>query len=338
MVVKLRFAILSRTLEERTSMRMSFSRLAAVGAVLAAGVTLASCVSSANPMGASGPNPDAIGFPGGSARVHFIQGSPQLNLGVNNLDVYIDNKLAFTNFEYPFACFPAGINCPGSNGPVVLSPAPTGPVVVGPVSPYIELPIGTHDFRFLQHGTGAPVFLEAQFTLKANTKYAIIPEGDAGFHTTAVGIFVEPVYNTSNGAVAASTFNASPKAGTIGMYYNCPLPGASCQSSIGSAVTVGNATAPTSSWKTNVLLLPSTGGQYCFGAYIGAVLIPGGALFGNPLPAGTDPKNFQCPAGSTVIAGNGLNVNFYVIDLPSLPPIVPPGGPSTFLSLGDTNG
>jgi hypothetical protein len=288
---------------------------------LVAGVTLASCASSQTPLPASGPFGQPIGFPGGSARVHFIQGSPQLNLGVTNTDLYIDNKLAFPNFYYPYSA------------PV---PATSGGVT-GPVTPYIELPVGPHDFKLVQHGTLAPTFLDQIITLKAGQKVAMIAEGDAGFHTTAFAEFLEPVYATSNGAVAGSTFNASPKAGTIGLYYNCPLPGASCASSIGSAVTVGTAAAPTTSWKTNVLLLPSTGGQYCFGAYTGAVLVPTiGGL--NPIPVGTDPKNAQCPAGVAVIAGNGLNVNFYLIDLPSLPPIIPPGGPSALLALGDTNG
>jgi hypothetical protein len=302
-------------------MRMSFSRLAAVGAALTAGVTLASCVSSASPMAASGPNPAAIGFPGGSARVHFLQGSPQLNLGVNNLDIYIDNKLAFTNFFYPFAA---------------SVPAVTPPVVVGPVTPYIELPIGLHDFRFTQHGSATTVFLETTFTLKANTKYAIIPEGDAGFSSTTVGIFIEPIYATSNGAVAVSYFNASPKAGGTDFWYNCPVGGPPCRTKInGGAVQVGSPAAAAASWKTNVLLLPSTGGQYCFGIYEGGTvtLVPGGA---SALPGGTDPQNAQCAA--SIVAGNGLNANFYLFDQPSLPPLVPPGGPSVLLAIGDTNG
>jgi hypothetical protein len=181
-------------------MRMSFSRLAAVGAVLAAGVTLASCASSASPIAASGPNPAAVGFPGGSARVHFIQGSPQLNLLVNNTDMYIDNKLAFTNFTYPFAA---------------PNPALSGPTVVGPVTPYIELPIGQHDIRLVQHGTTNPTFLELVFTFKANTKYAIIAQGDAGDSSTGFGVFVEPSYNTAAGNAAVSVFNASPRMGVV---------------------------------------------------------------------------------------------------------------------------
>jgi hypothetical protein len=309
-------------------MRMSFSRLAAVGAALAAGVTLASCASSAAPVAASGPNPAAVGAPGGAARVHFIQGSPQLNLGVNNLDVYIDNKLAFPNFVYPFT----GLTIAGA--PV---PAVSGPVVVGPVSPYIALPIGTHNFRFLQHGTGAPVFAEANFTLKAGTKYAIITQGDAGFGTVGVGIFIEPVYATSNGAIAISYFNASPKAGSTDFWYNCPVGGLACKTRAASAVTVGSAAAATSSWKNNVILFPSTNNLYCFGAYNAglATLIPGGGV-NNPDPIGSDPQAAQCPIG--VNAAPGTNANFYLIDLPSLPPLVPPGGPSGFIILPDTNG
>jgi hypothetical protein len=330
-------------------MRMSFSRLAAVGAVLAAGVTLASCASSASPIAASGPNPAAIGFPGGSARVHFIQGSPQLNLLVNNTDVYIDNKLAFPNFYYPFAG-PGGAGCPATGAVIPVVPATSGPVCVGPVTPYIELPIGQHDFRLVKHGTAQPTFLEAVVTLKANTKYAIVAEGDAGYFTTTFGVFIEPVYATPVGIRSSSVFNASPLAGTLDFWYGCANPNGPCTSTgftgtlLGGGITVGGLGAAAASWKTNVLLKPSPTGNYCFGAYPAgsATIIPAiNAAAGPPnatWPAfsADDPQNLVC--ATSVAIGPGTSTNFYVLDAPSTPPQVPTNGPSTVLAVPDQNG
>ena len=282
-------------------MRMSFSRLAAVGAVLAAGVTLASCASSSAPIAASGPNPAAIGFPGGSARVHFIQGSPQLNLAVNNLDVYIDGKLAFPNFVYPFAA------------PV---PAISGPVVVGPVTPYIELPIGTHDFRFTQHGTVAPVFLDATFTLKANTKYAIIPRGDAGNSSVSLGFYTEAIYNTSNAGAATSVFNASPRAGSVDFLSN------SLNSNTDTVVALGLGLG---SAKTNVAIVPSP--SVCISAYTSGTTTP--LVGGYPTAASDEHLDLSCTANLF----GGVNVNLYLIDLG-----IAPATTSAIIAVPDSNG
>jgi hypothetical protein len=270
-------------------------------------------------MPASGPNPAAIGFPGGSARVHFIQGSPQLNLGVTNADLYIDNKLAFTNFFYAFA-------------PPV--PAISGPLVIGPVTPYIELPIGQHDFRLVQHGTAFPTFLETVVTLKANTKYAAIAQGDAGDSSTAFGLYVEPVYNTSNAGAAVSVFNASPRtkneavacAPTCTMDFLANALNINTDTLIGSGLTVGTPTGTvTGSWKLNVLLVPSP--SYCISAYTHGTTTP--LVGGFPTAASDEHLDANCTA---TLAG-GTNVNLYLIDLG-----VSPLTTSTILAVPDTNG
>ncbi|HEV2909376.1 MAG TPA: hypothetical protein VGX02_08890, partial [Candidatus Eremiobacteraceae bacterium] len=223
---------------------MSFSRFAAIGASLVAGVTLASCASSSAPIPGTGPNQSVINFPGGSARVHFIMGSPQLNLGVNNADLYIDNQLAFPNFFY------AGCQGPSAAGPcavvplAAISPATSGPVLTGPATPYIELPIGVHDFKLVQHGTLAPAFLDQTIKLTSGQKLAIVAEGDAGYHTTTWAVFVEPVYQTPVGIRASSVFNASPNAGTSDFWYNCPsvacTDGVHSGTLLAGGLTVGN--------------------------------------------------------------------------------------------------
>jgi hypothetical protein len=304
-------------------MRMSFSRFAAIGASLVAGVTLASCAGSNAPIPGTGPNQSVINFPGGSARVEFVMGSPQLNLGVTNADLYIDNQLAFPNFFYPYSA---------------PSPAASGPTIIGPVTPFIELPFGVHDFKLVQHGTLAPTFLDQTITIKAGTKYMLVAEGDAGFHTTTWGVFILPTYSTANGSIAISYLNASPKAGTTDFWYNCPVPGPACRTKINSAgVTVGTTAAATSSWKTNVILFPSTNNEYCFAAYVVSTvtLVPGAV--NQPDPTGSDPQNAQCPSPG-VNAAPGINADFVLIDAPSAPPIVPPGGPSSFVIIADPNG
>lgn len=316
-------------------MRMSFSRLAAVGAVLAAGVTLASCVSSASPMGASGPNPAAIGFPGGSGRVMLVQGSPNLNLTVTNTDVYIDNKLAFTNFFYPFSA---------------AVPAVTGAVAVGPVTPFIELPLGKHDFRLVQHGTTAPTFLEAVINVANGSKQAIVAEGDAGYDVPTFAVWTLPVYTTPAGIRATSTLNASPNAGSIDVWYTCPVPalcgdGVNTGTALTTGRTVGTLLAPSGSWANNVLLKASTTGSYCFGAYSAGSLGPPlpfiNAAAGPPFatfPVATvdDPRNVACVAA--VAIGPGTDTDFIVIDAPSVAPRLPAHGPSSILAIPDANG
>jgi len=287
-------------------MRMSFSRLAAIGLSLLAGVTLASCASSSAPLPATGPNPQTISFPGGAAHVRFIQGSPNLNLGITVADLYIDGTYAGT-----FGYF-------------------TGTTTI------YNLPIGVHDFKLTQTGTLFPVFLEKTMTFAANNKYAVIAEGDAGFHTTQLALFIEPHYNTPVGTNAISFFNASPKAGTVDFYYNCPVGGPACKTKAGSGVIVGTSAAPTASWKTNVILVPSTAG-YCFAPYFtgGTVIVPGAVA----IPGGSDPGNAQCPTGDIPVTAFGSqDVNFYLLDAASVPPLVPPGGPSMMGFIPDSNG
>ncbi|MBV8172638.1 MAG: DUF4397 domain-containing protein [Candidatus Eremiobacteraeota bacterium] len=260
-------------------------------------------------MPGTGPNPQTISFPGGSARVEFVQGSPNLNLGISTVDVYIDNKLAFPGVPY------------------------------GASTPFIELPIGAHDFKLVQAGTLNPVFLDQVVTLKANTKYAMVAEGDAGFHTTTLGVFILPTYATANGSIAISYLNASPKAGTTDFWYNCPTPGPACRQELTNAagVTVGSPAASPTSWVNNKILFPSTNNEYCFAAYFHGTttLVPGGV--NQPDPPGSDPQNAQCPSPG-VNAAPGINADFILIDAPSVPPLVPPGGPSSLVILADPNG
>ena len=322
-------------------MRMSFSRLAAVGVVLAAGVTLASCVSSASPMPASGPNPVPVGAPGGSGRVMLVQGSPNLNLTVNNTDVWIDGKLAFTNFVYPFSA---------------ANPAISGPIVVGPVTPFIELPLGKHVFNLVQHGTGAPVFLSATINITNGSKQALVVAGDAGYSTTRFVVWTLPVYTTPAGIRAASIVNASPNAGSIDFWYSCNAPancgdGTNAGTLFGTAgITVGTSAAPVGSWRNNVLLKASSTGSYCFSPY------PTGSA-GPPLPATNiapappfaqwpqialgdtaDSRNIACPAGNFVAIAGGSDTDFILMDAPSIPPRVPAFGPSAVLAIPDQNG
>jgi hypothetical protein len=185
-------------------MRMSLSRLAAFGLAFMAGVTLASCASSSAPFPGTGPNPQTISFPGGASRVRFVQGSPNLNLGINLVDLYIDNKFAGT-YSY------------GTVGAWIYS-----------------LPIGVHRFQLVQAGTTNPVFLDSTFTVTANNKYTLIAQGDAAVHSTKFTFVTTPHYTTPSGAVAASFFNASPRNSPAVMFYNCMTGGPACLNGVAS--------------------------------------------------------------------------------------------------------
>ncbi|HME82913.1 MAG TPA: hypothetical protein VKF82_12690 [Candidatus Eremiobacteraceae bacterium] len=319
---------------------MSFSRLAALGLALLAGVTLASCASSSAPLPATGPNPQTFTFPGGAARIEFIQGSPNLNLTVTNTDLYIDNKLAFPNFSYPYA---------------LPNPANSGPVIVGPVTPFIALPIGAHDFKLVQHGTLSPAFLDATITLKAGQKIALVAEGDAAYHTTQWAEWLLPVYATPAGIRATSVFNASPNArANVDVWYNCNAPalcgdGTHSGTKLASALVLGTAAAPAASWANNVVLKSSTTGSYCLATYpaggagppLTALNVAAGPPYANiPQvgPAANDPQNAACLAGQSVAIGPGTDTDFFVIDAPSVAPLVPANGPSAMLQVPDQNG
>jgi hypothetical protein len=308
---------------------------------LVAGVTLASCASSQTPLPASGPFGQPIGFPGGSARVQFVEGSPNLNLTVNNTDLYIDNKLAITNFAYPYA-------------PVYV-PTPSGPVV--PVTPYIELPVGPHDIKLVQHGTLQPAFLDQIVTVASGQKITVVAEGDAAYHTTTFGIFTMPVYQTPVGIRATSVLNASPNAGSIDFWYSCPAPalcgdGTNLGTAIGTGITVGTPAKVTTSWKTNVLLKSSTTGSFCLGAYpagLAAIIPEVNAAAGPPnavVPTlfsvtADDPRNAACltaGANDSLPISPGTDTNFFVVDAPSVAPRVPAHGPSAVIVVPDQNG
>lgn len=269
-------------------MRMSFSRLAAIGAALVAGVTLASCYSSSAPIPSTGFNPQPVGFAGNNIGV--LQGSPNLNLGLTVADFYLDGKLAAPGLFY------------GAGTPFFLS-----------------IPAGSHDFRFVQSGSLAPVFAEQVFKTTAGTKYVVIAQGDAAVHSTDVGFYVIPHYNTSNGAAAFSFFNASPRAitvanptGAVDVYYNC----LNCNATLwASNVIVGGHTSPAASWHNNVLAVLSP--DYCFSAYAHGTTTPALAS----VPPGADAfANTGCSPGLSILSGPA-NFDFGIIDFGVAPGI-----------------
>ncbi len=125
----------------------------------------------------------------------------------------------------------------------------------------------------------SPTFLDQIVTVAAGQKITVVAEGDAAYHTTTFGIFTMPVYQTPVGIRAVSVLNASPNAGTLDFWYSCPAPalcgdGTNAGTAIGTGITVGTPGKVTTSWKTNFLLKSSTTGTFCFGAYVGAAIIP----------------------------------------------------------------
>jgi len=326
-------------------MRMSLTRFAGLGIALMAGVTLASCASSSAFFPATGPNTQINGFPGGSARVHFIMGSPQVNVGVNNTDLYIDNVLAFTNFFY------AGCAGPAAPNPCLVVPlAPIVPAtsgaVIGPATPYIALPIGRHDFKLVQHGTLAPAYIDLVFTLAANTKYAFVASGDAGYSTTGWRVFTEPVYQTPAGNRAASVFDASPESFGVNFIYGCGSPNGPCLAT-GSFGTSFGPNIGAGGKIQSVLLKASPTGTYCFGVYNGAgagvtelpfLNAAAGPPFATmPIASANDPNSGTACTTTVTIAPSTDN-NFYIIDAPSVPPNVTPAGPATVDWIPDSNG
>jgi Domain of unknown function (DUF4397) len=280
-------------------MRMSVSRLAALSAALLAGATLAACSSSSAPIAPTGNNNQVTSFPG--APVMFLQGSPNLHLGLTAADFYVDGQKVVS---LPY----------GAATPFILS-----------------IPAGPHTITLYQVGTANPLFTAATVVLSPNTKYAIVAEGDAGAVPTAkkpqIALFVVPHYNTpATGNPAISIFNASPRNGIIDFWYNTGS-AAPAPLELAAGVTVGNSSAPTSSWKTNVALTASPENMYCFGAYLTAtaVLVPGATS----IPAGQSPQ--VAPCALTITRNPGSDANFFLID--SLTALQ-----SVLLLLNDQNG
>lgn len=197
-------------------MRMSVSRLAALGAALLAGATLAACSSSGVPFAPTGNNNQVNSFPG--APVRFIQGSPNLHLGLTSADFYVDGQKVVT-LSY------------GAVTPDILS-----------------LPAGSHTVTLYQVGTTNPLFSGTIVVLNPNTKYAIVVQGDAGAGTVKIVQFTEAHYNTPAGIPAVSVFNASPRAGTVDFLANA----FNINTDTVVALSVG-----VDASKTNVILVPS---------------------------------------------------------------------------------
>lgn len=266
-------------------MRMSLSRLAALGLAFMAGVTLASCASSSAPFPGTGPNPQHFSFQGNNIGV--LQGSPNMNLGITVADFYIDNQLAA-----PFLT-------EGAGQPFFLS-----------------IPAATHDFKFLQAGTQNTLFLDTTFKTSAGTKYLIIAQGDAAVHSTDIGIYQIPHYSTSNGAVAFSFFNASPRAGTVDVWYDCFNCVAPVKMATG--VTVGSHLSPTTSWKNNVLGVVS--GGYCFSAYATGTTTP--VLASNPAGSDAHAGTGACNTALGLNLTGGSDSDFGIIDSGAAPGIL----------------
>ena len=291
-------------------MRMSLSRFAALAAALLAGVTLESCASSSAFVAASGPNPQP--FSVNAARVRFIQGSPDLNVGVTTVDLYIDNRFAGT---FPY----------------------------GAVSPDVySLPAGVHDFRLVQHGTLAPVFLDKQFTLTAGTKYAVVAAGDAGEAAlcppvasptrTCLMLFVEPKYNTAAGNTAVSVFNASPRAGFVDFRANgFDL---ATDTVVGLFLSVGSPAAPPASWKLNVAITPP-GPEMCISAYSAGTTTP--LVGGWPTAASDEHLDLNCtatlPPSPPTTPVPSPNLNLYLIEFGASPATT-----SLIVTIFDQNG
>ena len=254
-------------------MRMSLSRFAALGVALLAGVTLASCASSASIVAASGPIAQPFGT--NNARVRFVQGSPNLNLGITTVDLYIDGRFAGT--------FPYGV-----------------------VSPVLySLPAGTHTFALFQAGTLNTVFAATSFALTAGTKYAVVAAGDAANHSTKLMLFIEPKYATPSGNWAVSVFNASPRAGTVDFLvrgFNILI-----DTPVGTGIIVGSPMAPVASWKLNVLPPPSP--LVCISAYPTATTTP--LISGWPLPISDEHTGINCNLGVPGSTATLPGTNFF---------------------------
>ncbi len=283
-------------------MRMSVSRLAALGAALLAGATLAACASSGAPIAPTGNNNQVTSFPG--APVRFIQGSPNLHLGITNADFRVDGQLAVTLNYFQSTSF-------------VLS-----------------LPAGPHTVTLYDHANPTnPLFTGTLVVLSPNTKYAIVAAGDASAVLTnqkpQILLFPEPHYNTPSGSVAVSFFNASPKAQQVGVSYNCINTGPACLNGMGNPIVGASS--------TNNILFHSVNDGWCFGAYNpigGTVLVTGGAL-----PAGNNPRLATCATVQLVgTAAPFNNIDMFLIDAPGTVTVAPTG-PSTYIFLsGQANG
>ncbi|HXM18586.1 MAG TPA: DUF4397 domain-containing protein [Candidatus Tumulicola sp.] len=288
-------------------MRMSVSRFLALGAALLAGATLGACSSSGTPIAPTGNNNQINSFPG--APVRFIQGSPNLHLGITNADFRVDGQLVVT-LNYAQAT------------QFILS-----------------IPAGSHTVTLYDHANPTnPLFTGTTVTLSPNTKYAIVAGGDAGATLTnqkpQIFLFAEPHYNTPSGSAAMSFFNASPKAQAVGVSYNCVTGGPSCLNGIGSPAVGGSS--------TNNILFHSINDGWCFGAYHptgGVVLVTGG---GFPNATTSDPRNAQCPVNAVFLIGTTTapfnNFDMFLIDAVGVVTAAPTG-PSRYIVLdGQQNG
>lgn len=296
-------------------MRMSFSRFAAIGASLVAGVTLASCASSSAPIPGTGLNGQVVSFQG--AILFFLQGSPQLNLGISTVDLYIDGKFSGT---YPYGC---------SGPPVCFGDEPLS------VPPLLfNLPAGPHDFKLTQVGTLNPVFLEKVLTLKAGTKYALVAAGDAGNSNTRFDLFVVPHYNTTTANASVTVFNASSRAGTVDVDSFCDPDGpalicnpdyefASDVSVDSSQVAAEGLPGP------GIPLIPAP--TYCISAYPPGTTTP--LLAGWPTQTSDESLDINCEGAIK----NGQNVNFFIIDFGQAPVPAPPPN-SIIIGVPDQNG
>lgn len=281
-------------------MRMSVSRLAALGAALLAGATLAACSSSGVPFAPTGNNNQITSFPG--APVRFIQGSPNLSLGITLADFCVDGKFVVT-LDY------------------------------AQQTPYIaSIPAGTHAVTLYQNtGAGSctanpPLFTAANVTLAPNTKYSIVAEGSASFGNAKLALFVEPHYNVAATANVQSFFDAAPNATNLNGHIdiwdntltpginppatNCP--GSNCGLNVASFLIAGGVSAAggplTGSSKVNVLLSPVLTNKYCEAAYQASML----AIILVSRPAGNTPRSAVCTSTFTMTPGVPQNV--YVID------------------------
>jgi hypothetical protein len=268
-------------------MRMSLSRLAALGAALLAGVTLAACASSSAPIAPTGFNSQITSFVG--APVKFVQGSPNLHLGITAADFCLDGNFVAT---LPYrAATPYITSVPAGPHFLVLY-TPSGGAV---------------------HCNSAPLFTGSVITLANNTKTLIVVAGDAGAVPTGMRpqilTFAAPHYNTPTGQTTFTIYNASPRNSPLSHFEYCIRATSICDAGhtdLTGALALGKS-------KT-AALLPSTGNVYCFGAYhTGTTLI-----IDSGFPVSTDdPAGTGCSATSPLvlsITAPANNVELVLVD------------------------
>lgn len=188
-------------------MRTSLARLAAMGAALLAGGTLAACYSSGTPVGPTGNNPNVIGTP--NALVRFVHGSP--NSGAVNL---------------------------------IIDGQPGGTIPYGFITPYVSIPAGTH-VVIVQSTAPVPTFPQIikSVTVLPNGKFSLVLGGKPvppAIGTLTVFVFTDAKFNTPAGNAGLFFHNArNATVGAQTVTYDCLNCELTTAGSAASGATIG---------------------------------------------------------------------------------------------------